>query len=206
MTADGSGDVFLGHYRKDVKTSIWRVNGTIVVPEVFADLGSLLDSVPADNVRTETHSALVVAPEASDATKLAAPAARYPEEQRNVTVDAYLWYVRKEGDNDFHLILGSSDGSAAGQATRYMTAEVSGLPAADSADVDTLRQVRAQLAALIGGSAGSLRYEALTPPTAIRVTGSLFFDGDHRTGEVGPTGHKPQTLWEIHPVSDLQTR
>jgi hypothetical protein len=203
MTIDDSGEVFLGHYRKDVKTSIWRVNGTVVPPEEHADLGSLLDSVPADAVMTGANPQLVVAADASDAEKLAAPATRFPQEQRNVTVNAHLWYIRKETDNDYHLILGSTDGSVADETTRYMTAEVSGLPA-NGDDLATLRQVRAQFVALVGSLPGSDRYEALTPPLSIRVTGSLFFDGDHQAGEIGPTGHRPQTVWEIHPVSDLE--
>src|SRR5690348_4887622 len=101
MTIDDSGEVFLGHYRKDVKTSIWRVNGTIVPPEEYADLGTLLDSVPADAVMTGAHPELFVAADASDAEKLAAPATRFAQEQRNVSVNAYLWYVRKETDNDY---------------------------------------------------------------------------------------------------------
>jgi hypothetical protein len=199
MTIDDSGEVFLGHYRKDVKTSIWRVNGTVAAPQVFPDLESLLGSVPPDVDMTGAHPELVVAADASDAQKLAAPATRFPQEQRNVTVDAYLWYIRKETDNDYHLILGSTADATA----QYMTAEVSGLPAGGD-DLDTLRQVRAQLVALAGSPPGSDRYEALTPPREIRVTGSLFFDGDHRPGEVGPTAHQPQTVWEIHPASDLE--
>jgi hypothetical protein len=35
------------------------------------------------------------------------------------------------------------------------------------------------------------------------VTGSLFFDVDHPAGAVGPQGHRPQTAWEIHPISSI---
>jgi hypothetical protein len=38
----------------------------------------------------------------------------------------------------------------------------------------------------------------------VKVTGSLFFDVDHKAGSVGPTGMRPKTAWEIHPVSDIQ--
>jgi len=82
MTIVDSGEVFLGHYRKDVKTSIGRVNGTVVPPDEYADLGSLLD-----------HEVQV----------------------------------------------------------------------------------------------------------SIRVTGSLFVDGDHRAGEVGPPAHQPWAVWKVHP-------
>jgi hypothetical protein len=44
---------------------------------------------------------LEVDPSAPVDVKLAAPADRVQEEQRNVTVTAWLWYARKESDNDF---------------------------------------------------------------------------------------------------------
>ena len=126
---------------------------------------------------------------------------RFPEEQLTVQVDAYLWYVRKETVNDYyHLILGST----ADNDASYMIAEVPGLPVGGD-DRDMLRRVRVQLTAILGSPPGGERFEALTPPLRIRVTGSLFFNGYHRPEAVAPTGHEPQTVWEIHPVSDLQT-
>jgi hypothetical protein len=35
------------------------------------------------------------------------------------------------------------------------------------------------------------------------VTGSLFFDMDHLAGVVGTGEFKPQTAWEIHPVTSI---
>ena len=114
----------------------------------------------------------------------------------------WIWYVRKEADNDFHVVIGSTADTTA----RFMTVEVSGLPDEGSPDFEVLQQVRAQLLDLVGQEPNSKRYEALTPPLPVRVAGSLLFDGDHRAGEVGPTGHHPQTVWEIHPVIALEKR
>jgi hypothetical protein len=58
---------------------------------------------------------------------------------------------------------------------------------------------------IVGSLPGGERFEAFTPPLRIRVTGSLFHNGDYQLGTVPPTGHKPQTAWGIHPVSNLQT-
>jgi hypothetical protein len=200
MTTVGAGDAFLGHYRLAVKTSIWRVNGSIAPVQEFQDIGTLIGSVPPDSVMKQ-RPGLRMSPTATNEEKLAAAPIRFPEEQINVTMPAYLWFVRKETDNDYHLILGST----ADQGATYMTAEVSGLPP-DGPDLATLSQVRGQLAALVGQLDVSETYDRQTPPRPVQVTGSLFFDGDHTAGEVGPTGFRPQTVWEIHPVTDLRVR
>jgi hypothetical protein len=48
-----------------------------------------------------------------------------------------------------------------------------------------------------------LGYAQLTP-THVQVTGSLLYDIDHAAGAVGPTGHRPKSAWEIHPVTSIQ--
>ncbi len=196
MTAAGSADAFTGSYRKDVKTSIWRVNGAVAPIEPYQDIESLLSSLPPDAAmrpRLDASGPALTEPMS------AAASSRLPEEQHNVTVPAYLRYVRKETDNDYHLILGSTADAAA----TYMTAEVSGLPSG-GIDLDTLTQVRNQLVTLLGHEPGPDTYQALIPPPSVSVTGSLFFDGGHVPGEVGPDQARTQAVWEIHPVTDLQ--
>jgi len=41
------------------------------------------------------------------------------------------------------------------------------------------------------------------PPVHVRITGSLFWDGEHAKQHVGPEGLQPDTAWEIHPIKDL---
>jgi hypothetical protein len=197
VTTPGINDPFTGSYRKDVKTSIWRVNGAVAPPEQYQDIGSLLSSLPPDEQMRPTLDAS--APAMLALTAVAA-SSRLPAEQKNVSVPAYLHYVRKEGDNDYHLILGSTADSTAA----YMTAEVSGLPAG-GIDAPTLMQVRGQLMNLLGHEPGTGDYQAQNPPLSVLVTGSLFFDGGHVPGEVGPDTAKTPQVWEIHPVTDLQT-
>jgi hypothetical protein len=200
LTTPGAGDLFLGHYRKDVKTSIWRVNGNIAATQDFVDIPALIASCPDDAIMRE-RPGIDMSPTATNEEKLAAAPTRFPEEQVNVKVPAFLRFVRKETDNDYHLILGT----AADESAIYMTAEVSGLPA-EGPDLDALRQVRDQLVNLIGHDPGKRKYEQPDQPLSVYVTGSLFFDGDHRPGRIGPRGCKPQTVWEIHPVIELQAR
>jgi hypothetical protein len=198
VTTPGIDDPFTGSYRKDVKTSIWRVNGAVAPPEQYQDIGSLLSSLPVDSVM---RPSLDASAPAMAAMTSAATSSRLAAEQKNVTLPVYLRYVRKEGDNDYHLILGSTADATA----TYMTAEVAGLPPGGS-DLDTLRQVRGQLMTLLGYEPGTGDYHPVTPPLSILITGSLFFDGGHVPGEVGPDEAKTQQVWEIHPVTNLQAQ
>lgn len=205
MAAMDSGDVFAGHYRLAVKTAIFRdATGQIVPAEQVADVPTLLASVPADAAMRVKYPSLLVSATASPEEKLAATPVRVAEEQRNVTIPAWIWYVKKETDNDFHVIVGSS---ADPTNVTYMNVEVSGLPVtADDPNLADLQNARAQLIALTGNEPGLLRYEAFSPPLPVSITGSLLYDGDHVAGEVGPVGHQPQTTWEIHPVITIQQR
>jgi hypothetical protein len=198
VTTPGVDDLCTASYRKDVKTSIWRVNGAVAPPEPSQDIGSLLSPLPSDATMRPILDNSAPAPAMAALTSLAA-SSRLPAEQHNVVVPAYLCYVRKEDDNDYHLILGSTTDATA----TYMTAEVSGLPSG-GVDAATLRQVRVQLMNLLGFEPAKGNYHPVNPPLSVLVTGSLFFDGGHVPGEVGPDAAKTQQVWEIHPVTDLQ--
>jgi hypothetical protein len=152
---------------------------------------SLLNNLPATDQQMLQHEPPITE---------SATSGRVAEEQGNVTVQAYLYATKKEADNDYHLILGTSDQPESGS---YMTAEVSGLP--DSGSARTRLQVpRDAFKAFFSSSPIGTAYKKFNPPIPLRVTGSLFFDIDHRAGAVGPTGFKPQTAWEIHPVTAIE--
>src|SRR5258706_5052348 len=130
----------------------------------------------------------------------ASTSGRVKEEDRNVTVTAYLWASKEEDDNDFHCILGGTADPVLHTGTLFMTAEVSGLPPG-GADLEVLRKAREQfLAGLHGKAPGRKGYTRFNPPLAVTVSGSLFFAVDHPAGEVGPTGLKPRTAWETTPA------
>src|SRR5207249_1238839 len=83
--------------------------------------------------------------------------------------------------------------------------EVSGLPGSSSRDFATLKALRNKFLAFFDGSdPGTSRgYDKFDPPIPVTLTGSLFFDVDHRAGAVGPAGLKPDSAWEIHPLTDI---
>ena len=137
-------------------------------------------------------------------SKVNADSPRSPEERRNVTVTAFLYATKKEADNDFHLLIGDNP---AGGDGRFMTSEVSGLPNPDDGLTPQFLRVRDQYKAFFTSTGQELpsdRYVRFSPPVPVTVTGSIFFDVDHRIGEVRSGDIAPGTVWEIHPVSDIQ--
>jgi len=133
----------------------------------------------------------------------AADSGRLPQEQTVVIVRAFLYAASRESDNDFHCIVGGDPS----QATRFMNVEVTGLPPSSSKFFAELKTARSEFKAFFTTGGDALPtggYEKYNPPIPIQVTGSLFFDVDHVPPAVGPVGMKPQTAWEIHPVSDIQ--
>jgi hypothetical protein len=184
------GEHFAGRARKAAKTSF-----AVAPVESFSSPGALIDSIlrgtdPADNDREMRR-------------KLNADSPRAPEERRNVTVTAYLYATKKETDNDFHLLIGDDPGGGDG---RFLTAEVSGLPNPDDDLTPQFRKVRDQFKAFFAATGQELpgdRYVRFRQPIPVTVTGSVFFDVDHKIGEVFSGNIRPETVWEIHPVSDL---
>jgi hypothetical protein len=180
------GEVFNGNDREAAKTSLASGN-----PNPFANLASLVASLPADNSMRISHTPPI---------STARTSGRVAEEQRNVTVGAYLVATKKENDNDYHLILASrpnGDGP-------YLTAEVSGLPRMGTAkDKTALQAARTQYRTLLQGHLPGPRYKLVEPPLPVTVTGSLFYDMDHAPGVVGTGNFVPRTSWEIHPISSI---
>ena len=198
MTAS---EEFLGHYRKQAKTTIWRTaSGQIARATSYAGLVQLLNGLPSDASMRSKYPNLVISAAAPPAQKAAVSGRRVPEEQHNVQVDCWLYHVRLEGDDDYHTIIGSSSSS---KTARFLNVEVSGLPASGK-DRAALKRVRDQLISLVGQPIGKTKYTDIVPPRKVRVTGSLFFDADHRRGQIGPPPHNPQTVWEIHPVTSIR--
>jgi hypothetical protein len=188
IEAGTAGETFNGNDREAAKTSTG--SGPV---EPFDDLAALVTTLPADNFMRERHNPVLTKDRMS---------MRAVEEQRNVSVVAYLVATKKEKDNDFHLILATTpDGDGP-----YLTAEVSGLPrlnTSTAADKATLKAARAQYRVVLNNRMPGPRYKIVDPPLAVAVTGSLFFDMDHEAGVVGTGDFKPATSWEIHPVSSI---
>ncbi|MDP9008469.1 MAG: hypothetical protein M3N91_07145 [Pseudomonadota bacterium] len=179
-----SGDIFAGTDRRDPKTSV-ATGGLKSYPTIAA----LRSSFPTDDFMKGLG--ITRAPDSQRTT----------QEQYNVTVAGYIYAASKESDNDFHLILGDK-GCATGDC--LINVEVSGLPQ-DPADPSypTLSAVRTKFLSYLNQQQPARGYETFSPPIAVIVTGSVFFDVDHPAGAVGPTGLKPSSAWEIHPLTEI---
>ena len=189
---------FEGHYRAAAKTA-YVLRGSAPAPaEVFPDLEALKAFLRPQIDPLMRHRYPHLSEADTDDRH------RVPEERHNVAVIAYLHAVKHEsgphGDRDFHVMLGSSP--TAGQGI-FITAEASALPAA-GAERALLAAARTQLLALVGVCRCDGRFMAVAPPIRVRVTGSLFFDGAHGIGSVGPAYAKPFTVWEIHPLLSIE--
>jgi hypothetical protein len=123
-------------------------------------------------------------------------------ERKNVSVDAFLYAASKEDDNDFHLIIGDANCSS---ADCFLNVEISGMPKPSSTSFEALENARIGFFELLGGEEPGDRYVEFEP-FPITVSGSLFFDVDHRAGQVGSPCCKPDTSWEIHPVRSIVAR
>jgi len=153
--------------------------------EIFNDLSSLILTLPDDDfmvARTEKNW---------DFDRVA-------EEQRNVRVIAYLFAVKRESDNDFHLIL-DDDGIL--EEGAKLNAEIAGVPN-EGPDQDAIRQVRNSFKEHFNGQPPT-QYQPFVGPIRVMIEGSLFFDRDHQGGVVGPQGFRPASAWEIHPIRNI---
>ncbi|GAA4737011.1 hypothetical protein [Flavisolibacter ginsenosidimutans] len=127
---------------------------------------------------------------------------RVSEENRNRDITtAYLYAIARESDNDFHMIIGDAN-SAAGN---LLNCEASGNPPSTQSSYAAISAVRSYLKSYFGTDfCGQSGYTKFSP--ALRLTvlkGSLFFDIDHAAGAVGPTGLRPNTAWEMHPIHNI---
>jgi hypothetical protein len=181
---------FRGKDRKGPKTSI--VDAEV---EDLETIDALVESLPADDDMVN-HS-----PPLKKSTNV-----RMTEEERNVRVEAWIYAIKYEADQDWHIIAGTDPD---GDSVTYFNTEVSGVPQKkaghEAPDHDALLAVREALADLLHHKLpGPSGYRKYTHPIPVVIEGSLFFDVDHPAGNVGPAGMKPETAWEIHPITSLE--
>jgi hypothetical protein len=181
---EGDGVSFAGTARKAAKIS------TVSVPEQQTSLSRLVAWCESHDAEMRDHD---------PAISSAAGSNRLAEEMRNVATTAWVFFAKKENDNDYHLIIGST---ADLETADLMNAEISGLPPRGSRSFPALEDARNQFESLFGDELRSGGYTQFTP-THVLITGSLFYDIDHPAGAVGPRGHAPATAWEIHPITAI---
>lgn len=185
---ESDGDEFTGVVRRDAKTSI--VDAPI---ESFDSVRELLMSLEPDEVIRSNP----LISRASDNPRLS-------EEKRNVRVRAFLFAAKKSDDNDYHVMIADNDEQPTPDMT--MTVEVSGLPEGGP-DRDRLVAARDSFESYMNSldsyevSGTSYDFYSSIP---VWVEGSLFFDVQHSSGDVGPIGYRSATVWEIHPVTSIE--
>jgi hypothetical protein len=185
-----TGDNYAGTDRKAAKLSISSAK-----PEKFNDLKDLVKSLTAED-KMKNHKPKIGTDAKSDRVK---------EEQRNVSVKAFLYAASREADNDFHLIIGR-DPKASPEL--YMTMELSGLPTSGPA-LAPLKAARSAFKKFFkdnGGQPPGLSYDFYDPPIQLNIDGSLFFDMTHASGSrPGPKSLKSRmpVIWEVHPITSI---
>jgi hypothetical protein len=184
-----AGDNFQGTARKVAKTSI--AEGEV---ETFDDLQDLIAALTSDDDMIDLDI-----PDDRDSD-------RVEEEQRNVSVRAFIYAASRENDNDFHVIIGRDPE----QARTFMNVEVSGLPSNSHPDRSSLKGVRDTFKDFFANHPERIpgtSYDFYEPPIPVLIGGSLFFDVTHATGgKPGPQDLRDDipTIWEIHPVTLLE--
>lgn len=188
VTGAPSKTLFRGTARKKAKLSISAapVEEYDSVAELYVGAGSL----PRDSEMTAKG---ISDDAASD---------RVEEERRNIAVMSWLYAAKKEEDNDYHIIIGTEPGET---PRRFFNVELSGLPRSGQPFRNELKIARDKFELFFGSAApSSSGYKKYNPPIPVIVTGSLFFDVSHAAGVVGPSGMKPASAWEIHPITDFE--
>lgn len=159
------GDQFAGTARKAAKISI--ASGPT---RTFNDVKALVESLTPDD-RIVAHKPKI---------KTTASSGRVKEENKNVKIKAFLYAASGEDDNDFHLIIGRQSTKS---PEMYMTMEVSGLPPASSPALAGLTAARDSFKGFFGADLPGFTYDFYDPPIPVTISGSLFFDMSHSTGQ-----------------------
>jgi hypothetical protein len=121
-------------------------------------------------------------------------------EKHNVKIDtAYLYSLKHEEDNDYHLIIGDI------AKTNLFNCELSALPVPKNKYSEKIKIVRDSVVNQLGLAGCKFpRYIKFEPPLCICIEGSIFFDDSHSSGGVGPSELRPDSAWEIHPIKMLK--
>jgi hypothetical protein len=180
-------DGFKGAARKGPKTSTVKTG-----PVMMSSIKQLITNLPDDATMIARLKGLPK-PQLNK---------RQPEENKNVRLanNIFLFAIKRESDNDYHVIIGDKPNFK--QAT-LLNVEVAGIA---NADVAALQKIRDFFEDNFVNVCGSKYVVFVENPIAITVEGSLFYDIDHKPGQIGPGELKSQTSWEIHPVLKIAVK
>jgi hypothetical protein len=180
-------ETFDGSDRKVAKTSI--------APGVFKDYSTLAEfilSLPGDDAMGAPHIAT------------GSTSNRVAKEKHNVHIlKAYIYTYTRESDEDYHVILGTTDKAS---TAKFFNMEVSGLPNTTASSYTKLKATRDAFTGFFNIHGCVSGYVPIfNPPVEVEVSGSIFFDALHYThhNTIGPSGYHPASYWEIHPVTGI---
>jgi hypothetical protein len=125
---------------------------------------------------------------------------RVSQENKNVRLtNRYLYALKRESDGDLHIIMGDAS------STNFLNCEASGYPSSSAASYTAIKNVRDAIFTRFGTDFCSrTSYMIFSPALPVsEIAGSMFYDIDHAPGTIGPTGYRPTTSWEIHPMSAI---
>lgn len=181
-------NIFEGCIRGNMKTTMLPGN-----PAREETIAQLLRRIPSDERMKEMGLSGMESAERTDA------------EKQNVSIKkAWLHYIYREPDNDFHLIIGDSPDISKGP---LLNVEIAGIPRGATDEViNKFMKVRNQV--IKDSRMGDLKCGnvkgPLNPPIPItRLVGSLYYDNPHDAGTVGRGEYKAGSAWEIHPVKEI---
>ncbi len=160
---------------------------------------SFVKNVPAVSFNSITQLLSALLPDQTIRPKLNKNSKRISDEQKNVRLDKniFLYAMKSESDNDYHVIVG--DNKTLSKAT-LLNIEISGVPTSGNPAIQQVRDFFETNFVQLCGT----KYAVFTAnPIPIKIEGSVFYDVDHPAGQVGPTGLRPKTSWEIHPIAKI---
>lgn len=178
-------DLFLGVERKKQKSTF-----LIKMMKNFATVNALRKSFPTDSVMQNLSPPLT-----TDSNSQ-----RVAQEKRNVRINtAFIYAISREADNDFHVIVGDT---VPFNASKAIVVEMAGLPNPANASSDTILNARTAFENFFGEKCSGA-YSVFTPPIKTTIAGTILYDIGHNPGTIGTGVFKPNTSWEIHPVSEI---
>jgi hypothetical protein len=191
-------EVFSGTYRSTAKTSFVRDDkGDLLDFKSYSSIHNFLDAMPTYESYIKKYPDILSSGSKVNPNDMP----RTEEELKNVQIDrCWILFINHMDDGDFHIIIGSKPNP---ETAAFLDIEVSALPNKRSKDTNLMINLRKKLLKMFPDIPNS-SYKKIDPPLEVKVQGSVFFDGAHKPGELGPADYNPQTVWEIHPVYDIE--
>jgi hypothetical protein len=181
-----NGNFFDGTYRKSAKESYVNGSGNIINPPNLAALIARLKTIDISQFQINSNTPRVA-----------------PENKSITLSSVYLYALKRESDEDYHIIIGTTQDPSTAE---WFNIECAGLPPRSSPYFSTLNAARNKVVSFLNGELCKNGYTFFDDHPIIQVTGSLFYDKEHATSIVGPTQFKPLTAWELHPLVDFKVR